>query len=246
MPPSRPIDPPEPIVINDERTSPGRSGTATDRRRPPPPRAGCSSAADRRGANPNTKPSPAIRPAQCWRQHSLPWPHHFRDLDRITRPSEKQFLYPLRSVVENQVDQAANDAHDACEEQVQSLLAEFDLTSDLKRPPPMAPEKYPEIAHYLAVGPERHALNLLFQGVLTRGEIVRRQTPRIYSISNAMVSSPGLHGRVFVQGVNYPRQYLEHITHFRFGVVDAETEADAAPRPGRAAAHRCQHMRRVQ
>jgi len=38
------------------------------------------------------------------------------------------------------------------------------------------------------------------------------------------------------------RQLLQHVIHLRVGVIDAETEPDAAARPGHTAAHRRQHV----
>jgi hypothetical protein len=92
MPPSRPMDPPDPIVMSEERnlTTALRKGN-----RPSPATTTSSRLLDRWGPanrSPQYNTNPAHKAAYSRRQHPLPILHDFGHLYEITRAPQEQIL----------------------------------------------------------------------------------------------------------------------------------------------------------
>ena len=141
MPPSRPMEPPVPMVTRDEMnfTRPDRSGN-----RPSP--ATTTSSMLRRSllpdqSQPEIQHQPRHETAQRRGQQPPPTAHHLRHLDRIAGALQEELLHRFHGIVEAQIDQAPQQTHPSGQDQVIRLLTEPDSFPDAQQPQPMAAEK---------------------------------------------------------------------------------------------------------
>ena len=114
---------------------------------------------------------PRAQAAHRRSQYPLPIRHAFRYFHRVPGPAQKEELHRLSRIIEKDIDQAANDADTAGQQQVERFLAEPQFLADPQRSPPMPAKVLAQVVQDLSVPEKQHQLILRRKPVLTSAKL---------------------------------------------------------------------------